>query len=176
MVLRWACEHSAVPGLGASLGAALSFLYASRKGLALEELRQLLIDEVEPYASPKSKSASAVKAPYNPLSGESQIVPESMYTCVDGVWPTPLVPCAGVTLCLRRCFLNDFIHRCVGAPCSDDYMQRLWRVLESMGCVVVFGRLVIPPVLQTLRKVIHSTYLQDGAHLQLLYCHNSIRY
>ena len=41
-------------------------------------------------------------------------------------------------------------------------MARLWRVMESLGCVSVFGRLVIPPVLQTLRSVIYSTYLQEG--------------
>jgi hypothetical protein len=42
-------DLSGVPGLGAALGAALSFVYASRKGLSRDELCQVLSDEVDPF-------------------------------------------------------------------------------------------------------------------------------
>ena len=66
--LRW-CAHlspphlppvcSGIVGLGAAVGAALSFIYASRKGLSQEELQQLLIEEVEPYSMPTGAKAKA---------------------------------------------------------------------------------------------------------------------
>ena len=46
-VLHGMCRG--IPGLGAALGAALSFIYASRKGLSRDELHQLLSDEVDPF-------------------------------------------------------------------------------------------------------------------------------
>jgi hypothetical protein len=37
--------------------------------------------------------------------------------------------------------------------------------MESLGCLYVFDCIVIPPVLFTLRSVIHRTYLQGGRAL-----------
>ena len=80
---------------------------------------------------------------------------------VSGIRAQPLPPHVRVSW-----FQDDAAHHlclCVFGVCSPEFIDQLWRVLLSLGCAPVFDRLVIPPILITLRNLVFDTYLQEGA-------------
>jgi hypothetical protein len=80
---------------------------------------------------------------------------------VSGIRAQPLPPHVRVSW-----FQDDAAHHlclCVFGVCSPEFIDQLWRVLVSLGCAPVFDRLVIPPILITLRNLVFDTYLQEGA-------------